>query len=316
MSKILIIKLGALGDVVMATSLIKHIQAHHGNDEIWLLTAHPYEKIFECWNNLNVVVFKRSGFVNLLKTACWIRRNDFSRVYDLQSNDRTTILCGLSGSSEIVGNHPRYPYSIHPVNKYTGQCYIFDRMLEVLHCAGISMAPEPPWLPVTEQDRDFVSQWLSEHQLLQKKFVILHAGASERHPEKCWPYFPALAAELEKNNYKVIWSGSDAEKNINAKRSRENGLNAAGIFTINQLAELGRRACFAITNDSGPMHILSASKIPVYSFFGPTNWRRNHAIGQEKNIITCNDADEFAPCSLNTISLDMVIMRFRSDNLF
>ncbi len=33
------------------------------------------------------------------------------------------------------------------------------------------------------------------------------------------------------------------------------------------------------------MHILSGSGIPVFAFFGPTNWLRSHAVGQKENII-------------------------------
>jgi len=55
---------------------------------------------------------------------------------------------------------------------------------------------------------------------------------------------------------------------------------------------LGQHALFAITNDSGPMHILSCSGVPVYAFFGPTNWRRNHAIGQAKHVITQEQSAE------------------------
>ena len=60
-------------------------------------------------------------------------------------------------------------------------------------------------------------------------------------------------------------------------------------FTIVELAELGRRARFAITNDSGPMHVLSAAGIPVFGLFGPSDWRRNHALGQAENVIACVD---------------------------
>ncbi len=52
MSKVLIIKLGALGDVIMATPAIKQIQRHHHADEIWLLTSTPFFILFKNWEGL------------------------------------------------------------------------------------------------------------------------------------------------------------------------------------------------------------------------------------------------------------------------
>ena len=315
MVKNLIIKLGALGDIVMATSLIKQIQQHHENDESFLLTTPGFANIFESWNKLNVVSFERKGPASFIKVLRWIRNKHFDRIYDLQSNDRTSIFCALSGASTIIGNHPRYPYNIHPVDKYTGQCHIYDRMLDVLLSAGLKPVHEIPCLPVSAKDRDYVKTWLRENHLSQKPLVILHAGASNKHSEKCWPYFEELAVVLGNRGFTIIWAGGESEKEINKQLALRVGLDASNLFSINQLAELGRYARFALTNDSGPMHALASSEIPVFSFFGPTNWRRNHAIGQADNVITLNRNDPFRPVSLDKITVDMAISCLESQGL-
>ena len=53
-------------------------------------------------------------------------------------------MCSLSGIPERAGNHPRYPYNIYPQSRYTGQCHIHTRMLEILDAAGIPMLMELP----------------------------------------------------------------------------------------------------------------------------------------------------------------------------
>jgi len=146
-AKILIIKTGALGDVVMATALIRQIQQHHAQDELWLLTSPAYAEIFATWPGLNVATFGRKGIWNSLKAIVWIRRRGFTRVYDLQSSDRSGFLCALSGIRERAGNHPRFPYNLHPRDSYSGQCHIFERLLEVLRAAGIAAVTLPPTLP-------------------------------------------------------------------------------------------------------------------------------------------------------------------------
>ena len=61
--KILIIKLGALGDVIMSTPVIKKLQEHYIGEEIWLLTSTIYKKLFISMNQQ--VKISRSKLSNL-----------------------------------------------------------------------------------------------------------------------------------------------------------------------------------------------------------------------------------------------------------
>jgi ADP-heptose:LPS heptosyltransferase len=60
-----------------------------------------------------------------------------------------------------------------------------------------------------------------------------------------------------------------------------------------------------VTNDSGPMHALSAAGIPVFGLFGPSDWRRNHALGQAQHVIACDAHDS----NLAALSVDAVWSR-------
>jgi len=314
--KILIIKLGALGDAIMATGLIQQIQRHHAQDELWLLTAPAYTEIFTNWPRLEIMACERKGFRNLLWTIAWIRKKKFARVYDLQSSDRSAVLCALSGIPVRVGNHPRFPYTLRPAEKYTGQCHIHERMLEVLRSAGIAVVAVPPQLPADPEDKHHIRRWLAQRHLAEKSFVIFHPGASARHPEKCWPFFPELALAMQDKGLIVVWSGGGGEREMIRRLAERVGIDAAGLFTIKQLAELGRHARFAVTNDSGPMHALSCAGIPVFALFGPTNWRRNHAIGQAENVITAGPAaDPFRPAPLAAITPEKVLERLQAGKL-
>lgn len=316
--KILIIKLGALGDIIMSTPIINRLQKHYIDDDLWLLTTPPYESLFDAWEGLNVKAFNRYGATNILKTVKWVRDNKFSRLYDLQSNDRTTILSALSGIPVRAGNHPRFPYHLHPKIKYAGECHSFDRLNQILESANINAAPPTPYLPVTELIVNKVSKWLTLNHTNNKTLALIHAGSSHLHPQKRWPYFSELAKILVENNINLVWIGSDDDAALNKKLSRGYGIDATNQFTLPELVELGKHASFAITNDSAPMHILSCSSIPVYSLFGPTNPRRTHALGQKKHIINAsgnialNDRD-FIPTAINKITCELVIKRLKDD---
>ena len=267
---------------------------------------------------------KRKGFRNNLRTIAWIKKNHFDSVYDLQSNDRSGLYCALSGIHRRIGNHPRYPYNVHPEEPYRGQCHIYDRMLAVLESAGIKAEHLAPSLPASEKEKQHIKTWLKENKLVEDNFIIIHAGSSRQHSDKRWPYYKQLAEALSVRNKAIVWIGGNDDIEINESLSSIAGINACMQFTFIELAELGQHASFAVTNDSGPMHLLSCSGIPVYAFFGPTNWQRNHAVGQRDHVfspqtISASEASAslndalFSPVSLDKINLSSVLDRLETD---
>jgi len=294
--KVLILKLGALGDVLMATPLIQTLTAHYKIHELWLLTSPPFADLFTAWPDLRVHVVPRRGWRANLAAVRWLRVQRFARVYDLQSNDRTRYWCALAGARERIGNHPYFPYTCHPATRYTGQCHAFERLNEVLVTAGHAPSAAKPWLPITPEVSREVAAWLAQRKLSAKNFVLLHAGASARHPAKRWPHYQALGQALVARGLEVVWIGAAEDADLNATLARTLGIDATSCFGVTALAALARHARFAVTNDSAPMHILACADIPVFGLFGPTDWRRTHALGQRERIITLDDAPSRAEC--------------------
>ena len=160
-------------------------------------------------------------------------------------------------------------------------------MLEILKAVGITDVSRRPLLPYKSTQERLIRHWLTQHGCKQNQFVLLHAGASARRPNKVWPHFDELALALADRGLELVWIGGDSDRERNSRLAAITGIDATGDFEITELALLGRHARFAITNDSGPMHVLSASGIPVFGLFGPSDWRRNHAVGQAARVIPC-----------------------------
>ena len=313
---VLVIKLGALGDVVMATGLVERVLRHHAPRRCVLLTSPPYGELFAARPGLELKTFDRSSLRSTLATVQWIRRQRFRRLYDLQSNDRTGVMCGLSGIPERVGNHPRFPYNLHPQGRYTGQCHIHDRMLEVLKAASISADKVVPCLYPSAADREKVDAWLQKRDLADRKLVIMHAGASARRPEKRWPYFRELAEALAQRGFLTLWAGGEEDRHTNADLARVTGADATGALSFLQLVALTARAQFSVTNDSGPMHLLACGSIPVYGLFGPTDWRRNHAVGQRERVLSLNrDEPVFRTTRLAELKAGQALRQLEQDGV-
>ncbi|MEM7540142.1 MAG: glycosyltransferase family 9 protein [Pseudomonadota bacterium] len=274
-------KFGALGDVIMSTALLDAIKRFHHGDEHFVITSPSYREIFSAFD-CAVASFDRTQMWAIIR---YLRSLRCDRIYDLQGNDRTSILCALASARERVGNHPRFPYTHHPASRWSGDSHIFERMCEILNTAGINDIPSRPVLTATGQTRARVAQWFGKHGLEGQRVVVFHAGASASRPEKCWPYFRELAGLCVEQGYTVVYVGGPEDAAINAELSSGCGIDATAEFSIAEVAELGRHVRFAVTNDSAPMHALSASTTPVFGIFGPSDWRRNHALGQRDQVI-------------------------------
>src|SRR4051812_89614 len=101
MKQVLVIKLGALGDMFAATSAFEAIHNHHATDHITLLTTSPYENLAkqvgyfdDIWFDDRVKLTHPRKVWNLRKK---LRAKGFDRVYDLQMVDRTNFYYHLMG---------------------------------------------------------------------------------------------------------------------------------------------------------------------------------------------------------------------------
>ena len=95
MAKILIIKLGSLGDIVQISGAIRDISENHKNDEIHIMTTKPYFDLFKKNPHVsNVILDKRLPRYNLIYLYSLmknIKKYKFSKVYDLQNSSRTSF---------------------------------------------------------------------------------------------------------------------------------------------------------------------------------------------------------------------------------
>jgi ADP-heptose:LPS heptosyltransferase len=323
---ILIIKLGALGDVVLCLPQVAHILEAHPQAGVTVLTAPGYVELFSGLPRLRVVSFRRKGLFEMLRLLVWLSRRSFAVVYDLQGSLRSRCMTLLTRAPRRVGRHSGVAYT-HAPAPGTAAVHAFDRFNAVLAAGGIGAAPPGFQSAWSAAATPAVSAWLQEQDLQGKQLVLLHAGSGPRWPSKRWEAnaFLELASRLSARGFVVVWTGADAERDLNRQLSATVGIDATGRFGYLELAALARHAVFAITNDSGPMHLFSMAGLPVYAFFGPTDWRRSHALGQEGRVLT--NPQPCSPCyrpvcppryrhaCLRMITPDMVIERLEKDGL-
>lgn len=323
---ILIIKLGALGDVMLAIPLIKQLLRHHPGDRVTLLTTPAWRELVAGLPALETVTFARRGTASMVRLLSWLLRQSFDVVYDLQGSSRSRLVTLLSQAPLRAGPVAALAYTHAPANESGEVTHALQRFNAVLAAAGVEVAAALPALPAGAAADRQVEGWLRGHGLHGKRLVLLHAGGSPAWPSKRWPeqHFLALAQQLIARGMVVVWLGEAGERDLNRRLSVA-GVDATGEFSLVQLAALGRHARFAVCNDSGPMHVLAAAAVPVYAFFGPTDWRRSHALGQQHRVLW--HAVACSPCylklcppqrrhaCLQELLPEQVLNRFVSDGL-
>ena len=210
----------------------------------------------------------------------------------------STKLVACSKADLRAGTQPRPAYSHHPEHEYTRDIEqnVFERLNETLVSAGLPEATLPIQLYSSVAEREQVNQWMADKQLDPGSYALMHPGSSPGWPSKRWPekYFGRLAVMLEEKGIRCVWAGGPAEQDLSARLSAHAGIDGASLPGLIQLYLLGLKARFAVTNDSGPMHVLSLSDIPVYAFFGPSSWVRSHAAGQKSRVF--KSTVDCSPC--------------------
>jgi ADP-heptose:LPS heptosyltransferase len=254
--RILVIKLGALGDFVQALGPAAAIRAHHRDAEITLLTTAPFRELAEAAPYFDRVwLDERPGFLDprrLLRLRRRLHDGRFDRVYDLQTSTRSGFYHLLMGRPPWSGiawgaTHP------HP-GKARDRMHTLDRQAEQLKLAGIAPVPLP--------DVAWAARDIGRFGLAGRLLLLVPGGAAHR-PEKRWPidHFAALAVLAARRRMTPVVIGGAAEAPLGAVIAERcsTARDLTGRTGFGDIVGLARAAHYAIGNDTGPMHLVAAA---------------------------------------------------------
>jgi len=259
LSRILVIRLGALGDFVLSFAAFAAIRAHHPTALITLLTTTPFADLARLapWFD-RVLVDMRPQWWNLpglFRLARQLRGYDF--VYDLQTSARSARYFWLAGRPPWSGIAKRCS---HPhANPLRDLMHTRERQREQLQNAGISEFP-PPDL-----------SWLKPGPDLPQPYALLVPGAAPHRPNKRWPAekYGELAAALATCGLRPVVIGSAAEEPLAAtiRAACADALDLTGKTDIADIFGIAARAALAVGNDTGPMHFAALAGCPSVVLF-------------------------------------------------
>lgn len=261
--RILVVKLGALGDFVQALGPFAAIRAHHPDADIVLLTTRPYADLGrasgyfdEVWTDPRASWW-RVGAILALRER--LRGPGFSRVYDLQTSDRSSAYRRLFWP----GPYPEWSGIAkgcsHPhANPDRDSMHTVERQAEQLAMVGVAPVP-PPDISWMETDIGRFG--------LPGGFALLVPGGAPHRPGKRWPVdrYVGLARHLAGRGIAPVVIGGKEESGLAAaiREKAPAAVDLTGKTTLADIAALARQAKAAVGNDTGPMHLIAAAGCPT-----------------------------------------------------
>lgn len=265
--RILVIKHGALGDLVQALGPMAAIRGHHPDARITLLTTPAFRDFLEAcpfcdevWTDGRPPAWNLPAILALARR---LRSAGFTRVYDLQTSRRSSRYLALFGRRRPEWSGIAPGASHRHADPERDRLHTLDRQRAQLQVAGIHAVP-PPSL-------DWVQDAPLPEGLEATPYLVLVPGGSAHRPEKRWPVerFAEFAARVAAMGQRVVVVGGSGERPLAAAiASRAPQLvDLTGRTGLADLVRLGRRAVGTVANDTGPAHLLAVAGSPSVVLF-------------------------------------------------
>ncbi len=310
-SRILLIKLSAVGDVVHTLPVLNKLRRRYPSARIdWLVTPAIGELLRHHPAIDNVIEFTREAPTGLLgpapiasylRLAAKLRAARYDLVVDMHGQFRTAVLARATGATVRIGfDRPRaavwqastrkFPRQTrkhawqgaregswlaytHAIPIATLEMHAVDRYLNVGSLLGFENGPADFSFPIPQEAVGRIEALLDYYDIAKDKIVVIAPGTVWETKQWRREGFAEVARHFLRKNFAVTLIGSGRERAICAEVAAlaPGVVNLGGETTLCELAALIRRAAICLTNDSGPMHLAVALDRPVVSIFGATD---------------------------------------------
>lgn len=298
--RILIIKISALGDVILSIPSIRAIRAKYPKATIKVLVGLESRDVLKNLpyiDEMLVCDFKNRDrrLKGFMRVANILRNEDFDIVVDFQNNRKSHLLGFLSFAPIRYGyDNGKFSFLINRKIKDSGlPLDPIEHQTKILHLAGVAGNIDKELkLTPSREERLWAKKFLKDNWVNPAKPIIsLNLESSSRWITKRWPveYFVELSERLAKEFLvRVIVTGQNPSDERNKKfqeSAKCKPIVSVGKTTLGQLIALIETSSLLVTSDSAPMHIASACGTPFIALFGPTDPGRHLPPAKDYRVI-------------------------------
>jgi len=299
---ILIIKPGAVGDLLQMTPVIRALRNYSPGAAVsFLVGSVATAELFR--NDPRVsetIVFDRDGKHRSLSSQLELRRMLRNRRYDLvlnfqRSNLKAWFLASAAFPCRVLVYHKVKDRTVHAVENY----------LETLAPLGITDADTDLELGLDDASRAYAQDLFSSQGLDATPVVALNPGAT--HAVNRWP--TARFAELvdliaERHMAKAVIVGGPDDVPLAREivaLSRSKPLSLSGKTSLLQLGAVLERCRVLVSGDTGPLHMATAVRTKTIALFGAADPVRTGPVGTGHRVIQTAGV-ACVPCRSRTCS--------------
>ncbi|MFH1478940.1 MAG: glycosyltransferase [Candidatus Omnitrophota bacterium] len=285
--RILVIKLGAIGDVILSVPSLKLLRNNFPNAFISVLVGNESRHILKKCPYIDDIILydnrSSSNIRSLVKISNTIRSKGFDMSIDLQNNKISHFIAWFSFIPMRSGyDNKKLGFLLNNGIKYLNIASgPIEEQFRILKKAGCDTSSASRRLELWPSREDFLyvdnflkSEWIGEGQVL----IGINIGGSWK--TKRWPKrnIARLIDMFASKHIRVVITGAENEKALAEELkciTKSKIIDAVSKIDILQLASLIKRCKVYITGDSAPMHIASAMGVEFIALFGPTDPRRH-----------------------------------------
>ncbi len=293
-NKILVLKPRAIGDVLLSTPVLANIRAEFPNATIDFFVEEFAAQVVELNPFINRVHAINTGKSSPLSIIFDIRRARYDLVIDLFANPRTAIVTMFSGAPYRVGfpfKWRRHAYNII-VSPRSGEVHNVEFNLDALRRIGVPVKTTELSFPIDDQSFQFAADFIRDHNLAKDSYLTVNIGGGWQI--KRWPIdkFVELCRMIDDRlNMPVVILYGPSEIDDALRVQGQSNAILAPQTSLRQMGAIMKYSRLLITNDSGPMHIAAALRVPTLAIFGPTNPKLQGPYGNISAIVRNENLD-------------------------
>ncbi|MFD3000592.1 glycosyltransferase family 9 protein [Pontibacter toksunensis] len=287
--RVLLIKLGAIGDVIRTTPLLHRIRREYPNARITWLTHTP-------------AILPADAIEEVLKldlaATLYLQEASFDLLINLDKDREACALHSTIKAKKKLGFtlHGNIPF---PANALAGHKYltgVFDDISlsntksyveEIFEICGWDFQGEE-YVFDTHQEKGFTWPFTNN-----KRRVGLNTGCGDRWTTRLWSddKWIELISLLQKANYEVVLLGGEQEHERNQKLSQDTNAEYFGHFPLPQFINLMYQMDLIVTQVTMAMHIAIALKkkiVLMNNIFNPHEfdlYGRGHVVEPERTCV-------------------------------
>jgi lipopolysaccharide heptosyltransferase I len=303
--RILIVRLGSLGDIVHTLPAARALRAAFPDAQLDWIVERRWAPLLQGNPDLNrVIAFDRGSIGGWLSAARALRAASPSVAIDFQGLYKSAALARISGAPRRFGFGARsaresgaamaYTHAVEPAG-----AHVIEHNLWLARAAGakpvaLADAEFPLAIPRAAEER--MEMQLAASGVTQ--FFVLNVGGG--WGSKCWPAerFGHLHRLLLERHVSKGWRGvvnfGPGERKLAEAVRLVAGEPEPLLLSpdLPQLLALLKRARFVVGADTGPLHLAVALGTPVVGLFGPTDPARNGPCRAADIVVRNAAADE------------------------